>query len=177
MNALINALYGTSKNIISRVRRPIKLSSKGFTLLELMIALSIFLMIWAGPSHLLLQMKGLLKDILRQKESSIAVDITRRFEKDVYTLLKKIEGHSEKIVFSSSFGDVAYEFDGKSIYRKFLSDERLVLKNVRQNRWRFLSQGRWFEVWDRDDLPDAILWEFQVENDFSQMMCPIRFEK
>lgn len=150
---------------------------KGFTLLELMIALSIFILIWGGSGHLFVQMSRLIKNILHQKESSLALDMTRWFEKDVYTQLKKVEGDSEKISFNTPLGEAIYELNGKSVYRKVLEDEQLVLKNAQDCRWKFLSKGQWFENWNQDALPDAILWEFQIDDEFFRMIYPMRFEK
>jgi prepilin-type N-terminal cleavage/methylation domain-containing protein len=159
-----------------RYARKKKSSVLGFTLLELMIALSIFLIIWGSAGYLLIRTSKLIKAVLYQNESNHASIAMRRFERDFYTLLESVEGNSQKVVFKTLFDEIIYEFNGENIYR-ISSDEELILKNIEDCHWRFLKDGQWFEDWDQSGLPDAIFWELQLDREAFQMLYPVRIEK
>ena len=153
-----------------------RFSVLAFTLLELMIALSIFLIIWGSAGYLLVRTSKLIKAVLYQNESIRASIAMRRFERDFYTLLKSVEGNSQKVVFKTMFNEIIYEFNGKNIYR-ISSEEELILKNVENCRWIFLKDGQWFEDWNQSGLPDAISWELQLDRETFQMLYPVRIDK
>jgi prepilin-type N-terminal cleavage/methylation domain-containing protein len=159
-----------------RAARKKKSSVLGFTLLELMIALSIFLIIWGSAGYLLIRTSKLIKAVLYQNESSRASIAMRKFEIDFNAPLKSVEGNSQKVVFKTLFDEIIYEFNGKNIYR-ISSEEELILKNIKDCHWRFLKDGQWFEDWNQSGLPDAISWELKKDREIFQMLYPVRIEK
>ena len=151
-------------------------SIQGITLVELLIAVSVFAFIVAS-SYLLLRSfnktysRGVSQAVIRQERRLLL----RVFGKDISSMYLRCRADSKyKLDFYSlimrgdtnHLSEVHYRFEKGSLYRGFELDsdedltttgrEEALTSNLKSLEFRFLSNNTWLESWKQEGVPEAV---------------------
>ncbi len=147
----------------------------GFTLLELLIALSIILLLWGSILHIHISIRKSFKELKAQSQKSEKrTQIFSHFEKDLNRMIKNLHGENSRITFETLDGEISYNFEGKELYRKENQKHEKIDDRRIEGSWAYYSKKQWLKTWNDPKPPQAILMTIQMDQDLFKMIFPIR---
>ncbi len=158
--------------------------SRGVTLVELLIAVSIFAFIIAS-AYLLLRgfnktySRGMSQAAIRQKKRLLL----RVIAKDISSMYRSCQGSANTLDFYSlivrgdtnHLSEVHYRFSGGKLYRAFELDsdedlstagqEEVLVSGLESCGFSYLLKDSWSGSWNQNGLPDAVRIQLKWKND------------
>ncbi len=147
----------------------------GFTLLELVIALTVILLLWGSILHINISIKKSFKELHAQTQAiKIKTQDFSRFEKDLNLSIKDFQGENSQITFQTVYGKISYKFEGKELYREEDQKSEKIDNQSTECSWTYYSKKQWLKTWNNNKPPQAILMEIKNNHEIFKMIFPIR---
>jgi prepilin-type N-terminal cleavage/methylation domain-containing protein len=144
-----------------KVQRVFQSSQKAFSLLEILIALSIATLLWGSTGFLMISAQSKLRTVMRAYKIKTEESVNLQFQNDIHSAVKIIGLTPKRLSFELPYGKGVYEYSSGSLYREFKGIKIKSLENVTSNKWECLSEENEKNV--NLDKCGVVLWSYATE--------------
>lgn len=119
--------------------RKIRKNEIAFSLLEVLIALSIASVLWGSTVFFMTSLQKKMQKVMRSYKTEELRAIHLKFQSDIHSAVKITRLTPDHLSIELAEGKVIYEYSNSTIYRQFKNIETNAFHDILANRWDCLS--------------------------------------
>ena len=137
------------------------LDRKAFSLLEVLIALSIATLLWGSTGFFIMSVQAKLRRVMRSHKMQTLQTVNLQFQSDIHSAVKITDLTPDRLSLELPEGDVIYEYSHGFLYREFKGIKVNSLENILSSTWECLSEKK---SEDKNlEKCRVVLWKYKTE--------------
>jgi len=139
-----------------------KEDQKAFSLLELLIALTIAILLWGCAGYLFVSIQSKLRTVMDSNMGRIA-SVNMQFQSDIHSAMKFTTLTPNRLTFELPDGAGSYEYYKGCLYREFKGVRAERLNHIVSSKWECISE----ENGENADLDKCgvVFWNYTFKED------------